>query len=328
MNANTAAPRTTQATVGNLPAAEPLLQTSVHAGNSHARHAAAPASIQANTTILKDPATSRAPAPTQPRQRICWLGGWGIAEADMLAIVQRLLPEAEHRVLPPTAASLAHLHQQLRGTVPASAAEKSDATAVAVSAAISGTDSAILPIAKSGADVSSVTEIIAGYSTGAFLLLRDFADCFSATARRTPLRLFAPFADFRAEGALGGRVVTTRLKLLLRRLRSVPLAAVADFYQQSNIALPPPTALPYAQADLIWGIEQLAETSWSQSTLTFVRDNRIADLRAWVGEGDALLEAGKIATLFPGETCQVVSNATHDLGSLLCVAVGEGGFTP
>lgn len=233
------------------------------------------------------------------RPRVGWLGGWGVAPEAMLAIVQRLLPAAEHRVFAPTQAGLAQL-QTLAQTQP------------------------------------QEMDFLGGYSTGAFLLLREaphWKHC-------PPLRLFAPFLDFRAEAGLGGRVVTTRLKLLLRRLRVAPLEAVVDFYLQSGIALTVPQALPYAAEDLLWGIEQLAQTSVSGATVAALAAAAQAQgggdvavqeasplegiaCRCWVGAADALLDGARIAPLLPD--CCLLPGVTHDFESLLCAALNGGG---
>lgn len=273
----------------------------------------------------KTTAITRESTTVEPEQRICWLGGWGIAEADMLASVQRLLPEAKHRVLLPTAASLSLLREQLRST--AAIASASAATTGAGKTLSTITETEVKGGAAIHANAPAATEIIAGYSTGAFLLLREFADYFLQANAAQPLRLFAPFADFRAESALGGRVVLTRLKLLLRRLRTAPLAAIADFYQQSGIALPPPATLPYPQAELIWGIEQLAETALSEKTIKLIKNTKNTDFKVWIGAGDPLLDACQIASLFASGSCQIAADAAHDLHPLLHAALCDGGFT-
>lgn len=243
-----------------------------------------------------------------------WLGGWGLAQQDMLAIAQELLPQARHRVWTPGAASLNALCSQLE-------TDSGIACGESASGAFGGREPVNGDSASGGGTV-----ILAGYSTGAFLLLRELHRLMPLLVRGLPLLLFAPFVDFRAESDLGGRVVTTRLKLLLRRLRVAPLAAVADFYHQSNIALPAPQALPYASADLIWGIEQLAQTAVSAENLATLRNAAGLDIRAWVGAADALLDAQKIASLFAAGVCRIEQNASHDFGSLLKAAIAEGGL--
>lgn len=220
----------------------------------------------------------------------------------MLAIAQQGMPQAEHRVFAPTQTAFKNLCAEF-------APAQESATA------------GIAAEPRSNAPAP----ILAGYSTGAFLLLRELEQRAPLFTHRPRLLLFAPFVDFRAEAGLGGRVVTTRLKLLLRRLRSDPLAALADFYHQSEIRLDPPAALPYAQADLVWGIEQLAQTSVCATVLGRLRRNETGlPITAWVGGSDALLDAQQTTALFAPGQCRIAQGASHDLASLLAAATAEG----
>lgn len=284
------------------------------------------------------------------RPLIYWLGGWGISEQAMHAILCAEVPAADHRVLAPTQKNLAALlsvitrrYNQTRGQHSGEDhSQHYTANGITTNAedAHRSSDSDGDSCRSSDDDVAP--DIIAGYSTGAFLLLRELgkenasgtAAQEAATASPLPLLLFAPFVDFRAESGLGGRVVSTRLKLLLRRLRTAPLQAVSDFYQQAQIALPAPQQLPYAEADLIWGIEQLADSAVSTEALEHLRaaGNIAGDtatghsLNAWIGAQDTLLEANTVASAFAHGRCHVCASASHDLTTLLRAARNSGGL--
>lgn len=248
---------------------------------------------------------SDANQPHPAKSHICWLGGWALAESDMLATIQQLLPQASHRVLEPTESSLELLHRELTNGAQHTTQTTAQRTTLA----------------------SAQPQIIAGYSTGAFLLLREIERFAPLLAPNSRILLFAPFVDFRAESGLGGRIVATRLKLLLRRLRSDPLAAIADFYTQSGIALSPPATLPYALPDLLWGIEQLAQTVVPPQALAQLRNGEPPlSISAWIGASDALLDAQTIATHFAPGVCRITDNASHDLASMLAVADTDGGL--
>lgn len=213
-----------------------------------------------------------------------WLGGWAVSESTMAEIAHRHLPQFEHYIYAPTQDGLEALRT-----------------------AVCAPDSRV--------------SLLGGYSTGAFLLLREMP----AWGVRPPLRLFAPFVDFREESGLGGRVAVARVKLLLRRLRTAPLTAVADFYTQSVLSLPAPQELPYAADALTWGIEQLAQTQVELDALeAFLDANAPLALRAWVGADDALLDATRIAELLPH--CKVLGGAGHDFDALLAACVVSGGI--
>ena len=75
---------------------------------------------------------------------------------------------------------------------------------------------------------------LAGYSLGAFLILKDQN---MRAVFGNPLTLFAPFLDFKREAKIGGRIATSRLKLLHRQLRCRPLEALGNFYSAAGLGL-------------------------------------------------------------------------------------------
>lgn len=143
---------------------------------------------------------------------------------------------------------------------------------------------------------------VGGYSLGACLLLREFQE-----PPNMPVQLLAPIFDFNAEAAKGGRLKRAHLHALLRWLRRDPLAALNDFYQQAGLEVDSVKTLPYKVEDLIWGIEQLQSTS--------VEYSRWKNVRALIGERDALLDPVMMQQLWPELT--ILPNAGHDLNELL-----------
>ncbi len=153
-------------------------------------------------------------------------------------------------------------------------------------------------------DTSDVDVIIA-YSTGAFLLCG--APKIMASVERVVL--VAPFCDFRAESGRGGKTPSGKIRFLLRWLRRDPLAALQDFYPRAGLG-EPPSELPYAQEDLIWGIEQLAEIA--QPSPADANHARAHKLTALAGDADPLLDPEGLRADFPA--LRVVPGAGHALG--------------
>lgn len=151
-------------------------------------------------------------------------------------------------------------------------------------------------------DTSSADAVVA-YSTGAFLL--SGAPQVFLTAKRVVL--VSPFCDFRAESGRGGKTPTAKLRFLIKWLRRDPLAALQDFYQRAGLG-EPPTELPYAQEDLVWGIEQLATVAQPVQTDCGAA---MGHLTALVGGGDPLLDAELLREDFPA--LQIVEGAGHAL---------------
>jgi hypothetical protein len=223
---------------------------------------------------------------------VTWIGGWACPAEATRAFAQTVCPEAMHEILLPTSICIENLDTWKQAS--------------------SGPGS----MAATGAGAKA--DIIVGYSTGAFLLLGAW-DKLPSAAR---VVLVAPFADFRAESGRGGKTPAAKLRILLRWLRRDPLAALQDFYQRAGLG-EPPAELPYAQEDLIWGIEQLADMAhpglsgrsdvYPKNEYTspddVARDER--RVTALVGDQDSLLDPEGLRADFPMLT--VVPGAGHAL---------------
>ncbi|WP_269540862.1 hypothetical protein [Cerasicoccus fimbriatus] len=192
-----------------------------------------------------------------------WVGGWGLSSSEQQCAFAERWPEFEHTVLVPDSLCIAELVRFCR---------------------------------------EYEVERIGGYSLGAFLLLREYAQL-----PELPIMLLAPILDFKREALKGGRVDGRRLSVLLRWLRRDPLAALQDFYQQAGIARDASEVLPYDFDALYWGIEQLAGPGVEH----WRRDN----IRACVGERDHLLDAVQLQQRWPD--LLILPDAGHDFKELL-----------
>jgi len=146
---------------------------------------------------------------------------------------------------------------------------------------------------------------LGGYSLGSLLLLRSLH-----SEPPLPTLLLAPILDFKSESALGGRMRRGHLGALEMQLRQDPLVAVNDFYQRAGLNVDKAKTLPYKVEDLRWGIQQLREAAaihW-----------RYAQIQAFVGEGDLLLNAAILQQQWPEVV--ILPGVGHDLSDLLLEA--------
>jgi len=147
---------------------------------------------------------------------------------------------------------------------------------------------------------------VVGYSLGALLLLADPAGAEKALERgegkaHGRVALLAPFFSLLEEAGGGGRVRRTQLQFMTRRLRRDPTATVADFYARAGLNVPPGLPLPDTLENLLWGLDRL-ELAGPAPALPH-------GWRAWCGESDALLDAGRLRELARGVS--VVPGGSH-----------------
>lgn len=146
---------------------------------------------------------------------------------------------------------------------------------------------------------------VAGYSLGAFLLLRSPP----SLVPMNQVMLLAPILDLRLEQAIGGRVQELRLRYMLRQLARKPRETIADFYRSAALALTPPAGLPYPLADLAWGLEQLHRPAGKS------RPEMFQDAIAVAGDRDPLVDADRLAEHLPG--LRILPGVGHDFTPLL-----------
>lgn len=156
------------------------------------------------------------------------------------------------------------------------------------------------PTALNGIDWSRVDRV-AGYSFGAFLLLEH------ANKIPRPALLLAPFFAYPAEAGFGGKIRRAQLRFLLRWLKEEPAAALGDFYRRAELDLKPPRDVPYARAELEWGLRHLSKEA-APAHLP----------EGWtgvIGDQDPLLDGSVLQGLEP--RLQVVPGTGHHPGPLL-----------
>ncbi len=150
----------------------------------------------------------------------------------------------------------------------------------------------------------SFADQVAGYSFGAFLLLGQSR--FLNEAGK-PVRLYAPFLDFKAESGLGSKISLTQLKYLKRWLNRKPLEAIADFYKQAEIEITPLNGLPYPLNELDWGVDRMIE---DEIKLPIEAHN----IMVISGNYDKLIFIDLLRGAFENLSCK---NCNHSISNLL-----------
>jgi hypothetical protein len=125
--------------------------------------------------------------------------------------------------------------------------------------------------------------------------------------------LYAPFVAFPSESGLGGKCSVTQVRFLHRWVQRDPLAALGDFYQRVRM-MDAPTELPYAVADLLEGLDRLAEDA-SPALREFAGRGLPRNWQAFIGDDDPLLDAETVARSLPG--CLQLRGVGHAIADLL-----------
>lgn len=147
---------------------------------------------------------------------------------------------------------------------------------------------------------------VAGYSLGAFLLLKSLLgpEEQRVDPKKTSIALLAPFFSFPSESGHGGRIPSAQVIFLARWLKKDPHSALRDFYRRSGLAVAPSSlsSLPYPFGDLLWGLEWLINGQiapfWS------------LDWIGLCGEDDPLLDAERLKDLVP--SLQILPGTGHN----------------
>jgi hypothetical protein len=171
---------------------------------------------------------------------------------------------------------------------------------------------AVSPSAAATAVTQKNFNVLGGYSLGALWVLMHAQD-FPATM---PVILLAPFFSFAAENGDGGRIARAQLRLQRRRFRQDPAAAIVDFYRRSGLKNVPHSASYFTPEKMA---EFDMELDWLESWQAPVPAPK--HWVGFVGDSDPLLDAEKLREKWPA--VQVVSNAGHAPGPLLCAAAKE-----
>lgn len=153
-------------------------------------------------------------------------------------------------------------------------------------------------------------DALGGYSLGALWLLRQ-AENLPA---KIPVLLLAPILAFTSEHQAGGRVALAQLRLQRRRLRTQPVAAIADFFQRAGL-----TELATSPEAMTWNAARHPaldeELGWLEH---WQAQPPAKNWQGFVGGDDSLLEAATLQKLWP--TLQLVARAGHAPGPLLNAA--------
>lgn len=146
-------------------------------------------------------------------------------------------------------------------------------------------------------------DLLAGYSLGSLLLFAE-GNALSATM---PLVAVAPIVAFCAEAGRGGTSPRATLQALQLRFERDPLQALKTYFRLARLADEPGDALPYARADLAWGLEALGRLEG--------RPESVARSRRFVGGQDRLLDFTTLEAQAAGQ--HLIPTAGHDYRDLL-----------
>lgn len=142
---------------------------------------------------------------------------------------------------------------------------------------------------------------IGGYSLGSLLIL----NALDRIPAETEVLCMAPILAFCEEDQMGGTTPRASLNLLQAKLAKNPKAALKLFYRMVNLPDEPLDVLPYPDATLTWGLEQLARLQAGASNLGRVT--------AIIGQDDRLLDAQKISSFFERKS---LIDSQHDYKAL------------
>jgi hypothetical protein len=145
-------------------------------------------------------------------------------------------------------------------------------------------------------------DVIAGYSLGTLLLLAA-----PLPPSSPPIVGVAPIFAFDAEAGFGGRTPGRARIALTGKFQKDAIGAVRLYLRLAGMADCFQDALPYAEADLAWGLEVLG-------TLR-ARPETIAQARLYAGQNDPLIDPAMLGG--PGKAVQIIADCGHDYRTLL-----------
>lgn len=167
-----------------------------------------------------------------------------------------------------------------------------------------GANHVFLPPVQAAVQAARNSDLLVGWSFGAWRLLQAGAEGVTYPGR---VCLLSPFVAFCADYGLGGRSSVSHVRWLARWIRRDASAALTDFRQRAGLSADS-TEMPYALTDLLEGLVRLAEDA-PRELRQFAREELPGNWAALVGEQDPLLDASMIASSIRG--CEVVPTATH-----------------
>lgn len=145
-------------------------------------------------------------------------------------------------------------------------------------------------------------DIVAGYSLGALLLLSD-----DTWLESLPLVAVAPFVAFEAEAGLGGTTPAATRALMREKLDRNPSATLKLFQRLAGLPGLVTDPLPYAAAELAWGLDALGSVRANSATLRRAR--------CYTGANDPLLSFEQLRLHIA--SLRLIEQAGHDFRQLL-----------
>ena len=145
-------------------------------------------------------------------------------------------------------------------------------------------------------------DVIAGYSLGSLLLLADKTE-----PDNRPRFAFAPILAFDAEAGLGGKTPTRSREAVQARFERSPSTAIKLYLRLAGLSDLGSDQLPYAEADLQWGLDALGKLR--------ARADTVSRSQLFLGTEDPLVDASVLDSQFP----HLISlpRVSHDFRKLL-----------
>lgn len=148
-------------------------------------------------------------------------------------------------------------------------------------------------------------DVIAGYSLGSLLLLADKTE----PDNRSHFA-FAPILAFDAEAGLGGKTPTRSREAVQARFERSPSTAIKLYLRLAGLSDLGSDQLPYAEADLQWGLDALGELR--------ARPDTVSRSHLFLGTEDPLVDASAVGAQFSHAIS--LPRVNHDFRLLLPAA--------
>lgn len=145
-------------------------------------------------------------------------------------------------------------------------------------------------------------DVLAGYSLGALLLLAA-----ERWPEDRPLVAVAPILAFDTEAGLGGTTPAAARLAMRAKFERNPSVQLKIFQRLAGLSGLPVNPLPYAAAELAWGLDALGELR--------AKPVNVRRARLYVGKHDPLVVTEQLRE--HTDTLQIIATAGHDFRQLL-----------